>query len=100
MSLTIKNSFFSLKSLKSALPTTPLCLHGTDGLTGSLFRSCISAGVSKVNVNSGPREGYVANLRSGLRELPLPDAIEDATSCFAWECERLMDELGSTGRAD
>ena len=90
----------SIESLKASLPNTPICLHGTDGLPDSLFQSCIAAGISKVNVNSWARDPYVTSLISGLKGRSLPDAIEEATEIFARECERFMDVLGSTGKAD
>lgn len=101
-SLSLTPLISSLEDLKTRLAGTGthLCLHGTDELPYSLFKECIAAGVSKVNVNSWCRDAYVAALQSGLEEgKAYPDALEDAVAAFRAVAEQLCDVFGSSGKA-
>ena len=74
-----------------------LVLHGTDGFDEALFKKCIAMGVSKVNINKVVNREYTALQKEG--GLGLTALMEKGTERMQSVIERIMDEVGSTGKA-
>ena len=75
-----------------------LVLHGADPFDESIFRKCIAAGVSKVNINKGMNNHYAATQKE-MEGKPLTTVIEAGTLAMQKAIERYMDWLGSAGKA-
>jgi fructose-bisphosphate aldolase class II len=79
---------------------TTVCMHGTDDLKDPLFRECIEAGASKININSWTRDPYLKELQEGIANgNPLPQTIDKATAAFGKEAIRHYKLYGSAGKA-
>lgn len=63
----------------------PLVLHGASGLSDDVIKSCIKAGISKINFATHLRQAFTKGLKEGLKENPdafdpkvyLPYAIKE-----------------------
>ncbi len=63
---------------------TPLVLHGASGLSDEVLKSCIKAGISKINFATELRQAYTQGIKKGFCENPeafdpkiyMPTAIE------------------------
>ncbi|KAI0014538.1 ketose-bisphosphate aldolase [Xylariomycetidae sp. FL0641] len=75
-----------------------LVLHGADPFTEDIFRKCIDAGVSKVNINKGMNKHYAA-VQEEMRGKPLTAVIEAGTDRMQAAIEQYMQWLGSAGKA-
>ncbi|KAI0891695.1 aldolase [Annulohypoxylon nitens] len=75
-----------------------LVLHGADPFTPEIFRNCIEAGVSKVNINKGMNKHYAA-VQEEMRGKPLTSVIEAGTDRMQAAIEQYMHWLGSAGKA-
>ncbi|KAI0470657.1 ketose-bisphosphate aldolase [Xylariaceae sp. FL0804] len=74
-----------------------LVLHGADPFTPEIFARCISAGVSRVNINKGMNKHYLDVVAQGGR--PLTGLMEAATDRMQAAIEEYMRQLGSAGKA-
>lgn len=77
-----------------------LVLHGADPFTTEIFRECIECGVSKVNLNKALNKECVRVWEERAGKAPMTAVIEEATNAMQRAVERIMDMLGSTGRAN
>ncbi|PWY79311.1 aldolase [Aspergillus heteromorphus CBS 117.55] len=78
-----------------------LVLHGADPFDEEIFKACIEAGVSKVNINKVLNGEWVRVLGDGVaRGWGVTRLIEEATDKMQAAVERCMVMLGSSGRAD
>ncbi|KAI1408304.1 aldolase [Hypoxylon sp. FL1857] len=75
-----------------------LVLHGADPFTEDIFKKCIKAGVSKVNINKGMNKHYAA-VQEEMRGKPLTSVIEAGTDRMQAAIEQYMHWLGSAGKA-
>lgn len=75
-----------------------LVLHGADPFDQEIFQRCISAGVSKVNINKGMNKHY-ARVQNEMRGKPLTSVIEAGTAAMQEAIEQYMKWLGSAGKA-
>ncbi|MCJ1312190.1 hypothetical protein MMC25_005864 [Agyrium rufum] len=74
-----------------------LVLHGTAGFDQEIFRKCVVAGISKVNINKVMNRPYMEmQAKGGLGLIAL---MEQGTHKMQSIVERIMDELGSSGKA-
>ena len=76
-----------------------IVLHGTNAFDQELFRECVSAGVSKINVNKQLMDPWKEMMGKRQGFLPITKLMEDSMAIFQKEAERLMDECGSSGKA-
>ncbi|RAK96624.1 class II fructose-bisphosphate aldolase [Aspergillus ibericus CBS 121593] len=74
-----------------------LVLHGADPFDREIFRRCIQAGVSKVNINKVLNNEWVAVVTGGKGK-GMTVLIEEATERMQAAVERCIDLLGSGGR--
>ncbi|KAI0596135.1 ketose-bisphosphate aldolase [Biscogniauxia sp. FL1348] len=75
-----------------------LVLHGADPFDEHIFRRCIDAGVTKVNINKGMNKHYAA-VQDEMRGKPLTAVIEAGTERMQKAIEQYMHWLGSAGKA-
>ncbi len=75
-----------------------LVLHGADPFDETIFRKCIDAGVTKVNINKGMNNHYAA-VQEEMRGKPLTSVIEAGTNRMQEAIEKYMVWLGSAGKA-
>ncbi|KAI1767339.1 aldolase [Hypoxylon sp. FL1150] len=95
----IRLEYDRLESINRAVgDRVRLVLHGADPFTEDIFRNCIRAGVSKVNINKGMNKHYAA-VQEEMRGKPLTSVIEAGTDRMQAAIERYMHELGSAGKA-
>lgn len=75
-----------------------LVLHGADPFDEAIFRRCIKAGVSKVNINKGMNKHY-ARVQEDMAGKPLTSVIEAGTNAMQKAIEQYCVWLGSAGKA-
>ncbi|KAH6635074.1 ketose-bisphosphate aldolase [Chaetomium sp. MPI-SDFR-AT-0129] len=75
-----------------------LVLHGADPFDEEIFRKCMAAGVTKVNINKGMNNHY-ARVQAEMQGKPLTRVIEAGTDAMQEAIERYCLWLGSKGRA-
>lgn len=73
--------------------------HGTNGWPDELTRTCIRAGVSKINVNRLVLNDYLQHLRSSAGQLPLTQLLEEGVKHVHRLQEEQMDVAWSAGKA-
>ncbi|ERT00714.1 tagatose 1,6-diphosphate aldolase [Sporothrix schenckii 1099-18] len=76
-----------------------LVLHGADPFDEAIFRRCIDAGVTKININKGMNNHYAA-VQEEMRGRPLTSVIEAGTKRMQEAIEVYMQWFGSKGKAD
>ncbi|CAK7212393.1 hypothetical protein SBRCBS47491_001448 [Sporothrix bragantina] len=76
-----------------------LVLHGADPFDEAIFRRCIDAGVTKININKGMNNHYAA-VQEEMRGKPLTSVIEAGTQRMQKAIENYMVWFGSKGKAD
>lgn len=59
-----------LSSIKKAVGTIPLVLHGGSGISVEDIKKAIKGGVVKININAAMRLAYTSALKNSLRENP------------------------------
>ncbi|KAH7134164.1 ketose-bisphosphate aldolase [Dactylonectria macrodidyma] len=75
-----------------------LVLHGADPFDEAIFKRCIAAGVTKININKGMNKHY-ARVQEEMRGKPLTSVIEAGTEAMQKAIEEYMVWLGSAGKA-
>lgn len=91
---------FRLEEIKErANGRVRLVLHGTNGYPPELLQKCITAGISKINVNKLVLEGYTRHLHSQAAKVPLTKLMEEAVEQVARLQGEQMDICGSSGKA-
>lgn len=76
-----------------------IVLHGTNGFADEITQSCISKGVSKINVNRLVLDDYNKHLKSEANNLAQTQLIEEGIEHTMRLQEYQMDVCGSTGKA-
>lgn len=75
-----------------------LVLHGADPFDETIFKKCIQAGVTKININKGVNKHY-ERVQSEMKGKPLTAVIEAGTLAMQKSVEEYMKILGSAGKA-
>ncbi|KAI1655539.1 aldolase [Daldinia decipiens] len=95
----IQLEYERLESINKAVgDRVRLVLHGADPFTEDIFKRCIKAGVSKVNINKGMNKHYAA-VQEEMQGKPLTSVIEAGTDRMQAAIEQYMHWLGSAGKA-
>ncbi|KAH9994369.1 aldolase [Xylariaceae sp. FL0662B] len=95
----IRLEYDRLESINKAVgDRVRLVLHGADPFTEEIFKTCIKAGISKVNINKGMNKHYAA-VQEEMRGKPLTSVIEAGTDRMQAAIEQYMHWLGSAGKA-
>ncbi|KAH8893878.1 aldolase [Thozetella sp. PMI_491] len=95
----IRLEYDRLESINKAVgDRVRLVLHGADPFDEAIFRKCIDAGVTKININKGMNNHY-ADAQEELRGKPLTTVIEAGTKRMQVAIEKYMHWLGSAGKA-
>ena len=76
-----------------------IVLHGADPFTKAIFDTCISHGVSKVNLNKIVNGPYTQVQAEKAGKIPLTSVIEEATNKIQASVEEAIEKLGATGKA-
>jgi len=76
-----------------------LVMHGTNEFTDDIFRQCVAAGMTRLNVNQIVLWKYEQYVREKAGRTPLTDFMEEGTKLIQDRIEWMMDAVGSTGRA-
>ena len=84
---------------KQAAGRVRIVLHGTNGFADAVTQRCISAGVSKINVNKLVLDDYNIHLKTKASELPQTQLIDEGIQSVIRLQANQMDVSGSTGRA-
>lgn len=96
----IRLDYERLTSVKEAVGgRVRLVLHGTDGFDEGIFRRCVEGGVVKVNVNKVVNRAYAEVCAEMNGKVGVTKVIEEGTERMRAVVERLMDQLGSSGKA-
>jgi fructose-bisphosphate aldolase class II len=74
-------------------------LHGTNGFEPELMKTCIAAGVSKINVNRLVLDDYYTHLHASVGKMPHTQLIEEGIEKVAQLTIKWMEICGSVGRA-
>lgn len=77
----------------------PLVLHGTHPVSDELFKEAVKRGTAKVNLNRAVRDPYSKFVAEQAGRLELTRLKEEGVEIYAKGVERMMDILGSTGKA-
>jgi fructose-bisphosphate aldolase class II len=75
-----------------------IVLHGTNSFADVITQRCISAGVSKINVNKLVLEDYNIHLKANASKLPQTQLIDEGIQHVIRLQKYQMDACGSTGR--
>lgn len=75
-----------------------IVLHGADPFTDEIFKKCIKAGVTKININKGMNNHY-AKSQEETRGKPITTVIEEGTKKMQVAIEWYMDCFMSVGKA-
>ena len=76
-----------------------IVLHGTNGFEPELLKKCITAGVSKINVNRLVLDDYHDHLREYASKLPQTTLMEEGTEKVVSLTMKWMDICGSAWKA-
>jgi fructose-bisphosphate aldolase, class II len=74
-------------------------MHGTNEFTASHLRSCVEAGMTRLNVNDLVLAPYSAYGRENTGKVPLTELMETGTRLIQERLEWMMDVIGSSGKA-
>jgi fructose-bisphosphate aldolase, class II len=75
-----------------------LVLHGADPFDDKIFKRCIKAGVTKININKGVNKHY-EQVQHNMHGKPLTEVIEAGTLAMQKAIEKYMACFGSAGKA-
>ena len=96
----IRLDYERLRAIREAVGgRVRLVLHGTDGFDEGIFRRCIEAGVVKVNINKVVNRVYAEVCAEMSGKVGVTKVMEEGTERMRVVVERLMDQLGSSGKA-
>lgn len=76
-----------------------LVLHGSGSFTEDIYQDCVKLGVTKINVNAQLIEPWAEMMRERKAFVPLTKLIEDSIDLFQAEVVKLMEMVGSCGKA-
>lgn len=89
-----------LRSVRAAVKgRSALVLHGSGDFTEDIYRECIEAGISKINVNVQLVAPWKEMMKKRKEFTPLTSLIEDSMAVFQEQVELLIDMVDSAGKA-
>ncbi|KAI9730503.1 MAG: hypothetical protein M1834_005744 [Cirrosporium novae-zelandiae] len=77
-----------------------LVLHGTDTFTEEIYKKCIEGGITKANINKEMNLEYVGVMKEMAGKATISGVMEAGTAKMQEKMERMMDWLGSSGKAE
>jgi fructose-bisphosphate aldolase class II len=93
----IRLEYDRLESIQKAVgDRVRLVLHGADPFTDDIYKRCIQAGITKININKGMNNHYVV---AGEQRGPITSVIEQGTNNMQTAIEWYMNCFGSAGKA-
>lgn len=84
---------------ETARGNVTLVMHGTNEFTADIFRQCVKAGMTRLNVNQIVLWKYDEYVKDHAGRTPLTEFMEEGTRLIQDRIEWMMDAVGSTGRA-
>ncbi|CAN6624194.1 hypothetical protein TRVA0_009S02960 [Trichomonascus vanleenenianus] len=92
--------FGALEKIRDALAgSVPIVLHGTNDFDEELVQRCVRLGVRKFNINKIAAQDYYEFLERSYGKVELTKVIEGSIDEFQKGVERVIDWLGSGGKA-
>lgn len=89
-----------LSEVHQAIPQIPLVLHGTHGVSDELFRTAITHGMVKINMNRTVRDEYTEFIAKSAGTLELTELKTKGVEVYSRSIERVIIKvLGSAGKA-
>jgi len=76
-----------------------LVMHGTNEFTADIFKQCVEAGMTRLNVNQIVLWKYEDYAKEKAGRTPLTEFMETGTALIQERIEWMMDAVGSTGKA-
>jgi len=76
-----------------------LVMHGTNEFTADIFKQCVEAGMTRLNVNQIVLWRYEDYAKEKAGRTPLTEFMETGTALIQERIEWMMDAVGSTGKA-
>jgi fructose-bisphosphate aldolase class II len=76
-----------------------LVMHGTNEFNTEIFQQCVSAGMTRLNVNQVVICDYEQYCKTNAGCTPLTEFMETSSRLIQERLEWMMDAIGSTGRA-
>ncbi|KIW71722.1 hypothetical protein PV04_03857 [Phialophora macrospora] len=76
-----------------------LVMHGTNEFTADIFKQCVAAGMTRLNVNQIVLWKYEDYVKEKAGRTPLTEFMEEGTRLIQERIEWMMDTIGSTGKA-
>ncbi|ETI22923.1 hypothetical protein G647_04717 [Cladophialophora carrionii CBS 160.54] len=76
-----------------------LVMHGTNEFTADIFKQCVAAGMTRLNVNQIVLWKYEDYAKEKAGRTPLTEFMEEGTRLIQERIEWMMDTIGSTGKA-
>jgi fructose-bisphosphate aldolase class II len=76
-----------------------IVMHGTNEFTADIFRQCVAAGMTRLNVNQVVLCDYEEYCKTHAGRTPLTEFMEEGTRLIQKRIEWMMDAVGSTGKA-
>jgi len=96
----IKLDFPRLASIReTAKGKVTLVMHGTNEFTAEIFKQCVEAGMTRLNVNQIVLWKYEKYAQEKAGRAPLTEFMEEGTRLIQERIEWMMDAVGSSGRA-
>lgn len=83
----------------ASLGKVTLVMHGTNEFTADIFKQCVEAGMTRLNVNQIVLWKYEKYAQEKAGRTPLTQFMEEGTALIQERIEWMMDAVGSTGKA-
>lgn len=96
----IKLDFPRLQKIREvAGQKVQIVMHGTNEFTADIFRQCVDAGMTRLNVNQAVLWKYEEYTSTHAGKTPVTEFMQEGTRLIQERIEWMMNAVGSTGKA-